>query len=99
MELLLGINKPHKQFSVSTVSRWINDVTSLLGIDVSLFKGHSTRSASTSRVSFSGPNIQEILGESKWPSESIWQNFYKIPLVSFEKNFQDRILCYRNVSL
>ena len=37
---LLGINKPHKHVSVSTVLRWIKDVMPLSGIDVSLFKGH-----------------------------------------------------------
>ena len=37
---LLGINKPHKPVSVSTVLRWIKDVMPLLGIDVSLSEGH-----------------------------------------------------------
>ena len=72
---------------------------SLSGIDVSLFKAHSTGSLSASRASLSGASIQEILGESRWSSESTWQKFYKIPLVSIEKNFQDRILCNRNASL
>ena len=99
-QLLLGINKPHKPVSVSTASRWIKDVImSLLGTDVSLFKGHSIRSASTSKTSLSGASIQEILGESRWYNESTWQKFYKKPLVSIGKNFQDRILCNRNASL
>ena len=76
-QLLLGINKPHKPVSVSTVSRWIKDVMSLSGIDVSLFKGHSTCSASTSTASLSGASIQEILGESRWSNEFTWQNLYK----------------------
>ena len=60
---------------------------SLSGIDVSLFKGHSTRSESTSRASLSGANIQEILGKSRWSSEFTWQKLYKKPLVSIENNF------------
>ena len=68
-------------------------------IHVSLFKGHSIRLASPSRASLSGASIQEILGESRWSNESTWQKFYKKPLVSIEKNFQDRILCNRNASL
>ena len=98
-QLLLGINNPHKPVSVSTVSRWINDVMSLSGIDMSSFKGHCTRSASTSRAILSVASILEILGESRWSNESTWQKFYKKPLVSIEKNFQDRILCNRNASL
>ena len=64
-QLLLGINNPYKPVSVSTVSRWVKDIMLLSGIDVSLFKGHSTRSASLSRASLSGASIQEILGESR----------------------------------
>ena len=72
---------------------------SLSGIDVSLFKGHSTRSASTSRASLSGTSIQKILGESRWRSESTWKKVYKKALASIEKNFQARILYNRNASL
>ena len=39
--------KSHKPVSVSTVSRWIKNVMPLSGINVSLFKGYSARSAST----------------------------------------------------
>ena len=85
-QLLLGINKPHKSFSVSTVPRWIKDVMSLSGIDVSLLKGYSTGSASTSRASLFGASIQEFLGKSRWSNESTWQKFYKKPLVYIEKN-------------
>ena len=86
-QLLSGINKSHKIASVSTVSRWIKDVTSLSGIDVSLFKGHSTCSVPTSIASLSGSNIQEILGKSRWSSEFTWQKLYKKPLVSIENIF------------
>ena len=71
-QLLLGTNKPHKPVSFSAVSRWIKDVMSLSEIDVSLFKGHSTRSASTSRASLSATSIKEIFGESRLSSESTW---------------------------
>ena len=64
--LLLGINKPHEPVSASTVFRWIKDVMSLSGIEASLFKRHSTLSASTSGASLSGASIQEILGECRW---------------------------------
>ena len=85
-QLLLGINKPRKTTSVSTVSRWIKDLMSLSGIDVSLFKSQSTRSVSTSRASLSGANIQGIFGENRWSSEFTWQKLYKKPLVSIENN-------------
>ena len=99
IQLLLGMNKPRKSVSVSTVSRWIKNVMPLSGIDLSLFKGLSTCSVSTSRARLSRASILEILGESRWFSESTWQKFYKKPSVSVEKNFQGRILYNRNVSL
>ena len=50
------------------------------------FMGHSTRSASTPRLRSSGTSIQEILGETRWFSESTWQKLYNKPLVSSKKN-------------
>ena len=80
-QLLLGINKSHRPVLVSTVLRWIKDVICLVGIDVSLFKSHSIRSASISRARLSGASIQEILGESRWSNESTWEKFYKKSLL------------------
>ena len=76
-QLLLDINNPHKPVSVSIVSRWIKDVMSLSGMDVSLFKGHSTRSAFTSRASLSGASIQEFLGESNGLMSPLGKNSIK----------------------
>lgn len=42
--LLLGLVKPHKPVSHSTVSRWIVEILSQVGIDISKFSAHSTRS-------------------------------------------------------
>ena len=92
-QLLLGINKPHNFVLVSTLSRLIKGAIYLSRIDESLFKGHSILSASTSRASLSRESIQEILGETRWSSESTWQRFHKKMLVSIEKNFHDRIHC------
>lgn len=63
----------------------------LSGIYVSLIKRHSARLASTSKANLSGASIQEILGESRWPSESIWQKLYRKPLIPNKKNSQDGI--------
>jgi len=49
-QLLLSYIKPHVQVSTSIISRWIVNVLSLAEIDTKQFRGHSTRSASTSKA-------------------------------------------------
>ena len=47
-QLLLFHVKPHGPASKDTISRWLKQVTTAAGIDTSIFKPHSTRSAATS---------------------------------------------------
>jgi len=89
---LLSHRKPHNPVAVSTVSRWIKEVLSLAGIDVSYFKGHSTRSASSSKAGIVGASVQEILGEGRWSKENTWQKFYNKPIISKEQMFQTKVV-------
>lgn len=91
-QLLLSHRKPHNPVAVSTVSRWIKEVLSLAGIDVSYFKGHSTRSASSSKAGIVGASVQEILGEGRWSKENTWQKFYNKPIISKEQMFQTKVV-------
>lgn len=49
-QLLLSYVKPYGPVSRDTVSRWVKYVLQSSGIDVSVFKPYSTRSASTSKA-------------------------------------------------
>ena len=62
--------------SSSTVSRWIKEALKLAGIDVSIFKGHSKRTASSSKVSKAGLSLADILARGSWSSSSTWKRFY-----------------------
>ena len=57
--------KPHKEITTATLVRWIKEVLKLSGIDVTLFKAHSVRSASTSALYSRGANLSEILQMAK----------------------------------
>ena len=46
-ELFLSFVNPHKPAVSSTISVWLKNVLRKAGIDISTFKAHSTRSAST----------------------------------------------------
>ncbi|CAH3183232.1 unnamed protein product [Porites lobata] len=46
--LLISFQKPHKAVSRDTISRWIRTVMQLSGINLDVYKAHSTRAASVS---------------------------------------------------
>ena len=58
----------------STIARWLKSVLEQFGIDTSVFKAHSFRSASVSAALFHGCSIKEILKTADWSSA---KNFYK----------------------
>ena len=64
--LFLSYIKPHKLVKVCTIGRWVKEVLSLLGINISQFSAHSTRSASTSTAFKSGVPISDIMNAADW---------------------------------
>ncbi|CAK1578331.1 unnamed protein product [Parnassius mnemosyne] len=56
--LLLTFKHPHKPATTQTISRWIKQVLSESGIDVSVFGAHSTRHASTSAAFSAGASVE-----------------------------------------
>ena len=57
-QLLLGTVKPYVEVVSSTIARWLKNVMKDAGIDVSVFKGHSVRWASTSKAAAQGFSVQ-----------------------------------------
>lgn len=68
-QLLLSFQTPYLPVSTSTVSRWIRETMSLAGIDTAVFKAHSTRSASSSKVVKFLP-ITDVLKACRWSERS-----------------------------
>ena len=58
--LIISYGKPHKPVSSETISRWIKDELSKAGVDTSVFKAHSCRSASSSKARDAGISVSEI---------------------------------------
>ena len=56
-QLLLSFVKPYNPVISSTISGWIKNVLREAGIDTKIFKGHSTRSASTSKAGMAGLSV------------------------------------------
>lgn len=80
-QLFVSFLKPHKAVVSSSVARWIKEIMRAAGIDVSVFKPHSTRSASTSWACRQGVSIPDILKTGDWASATTFQRFYNRPVL------------------
>jgi hypothetical protein len=64
----------HKAITSSTVARWLKSVLYFSGIDITLFKAHSFRSAAVSAAYSGKCSVKSILKTADWKSDC---NFYK----------------------
>ena len=76
-QLFVSFCKPHAAVSSATIARWIKGVLAKSGIDVSVYKAHSTRSAVTSKALFLGASVEAILKLADWSNERTFSKFYK----------------------
>ena len=79
-KLLLSYVKPFSPVGVNTVGRWIKASLGLSGIDTTIFKAHSTRSACVSKASQVAP-VDTILKYVGCASDSTFRKFYNKPIV------------------
>ena len=93
-KLIVTYSKPHSHASKCTLSKWIKDVLKLSGIDISQYKSHSTRSASTSAAKKAGASVSAIMNAAGWTQESTFRKFYDKPVTieTYEDNFSVRVL-------
>ena len=62
--------------SSSSIARWLKQGLEVAGIDTSIFKGHSTRGASSSKAASAGVAVSDILQAADWSTEGTFQRFY-----------------------
>ena len=74
--LFLTINKPHHKPSKDTFGRWIKSMLERCGINTTIFKPHSTRSASTSRAN-TKISTETVLKTGGWRSHRTFAVYYK----------------------
>lgn len=90
-QIFISYCKPHAPVSKDTISRWIRIVLQKAGIDTSVFKAHSTRSASSSAARENHVPIADILSTAGWANEKIFTKYYNKPIRS-ETKFSTAIL-------
>ena len=79
--LLITTVPPFRKASTATIARWTKETLSNSGIDIKLFKAHSVRGASTSKLADLQVSVQEIMKKGAWKSESTFQKYYHKPLL------------------
>ena len=62
--------------SSATIARWVKSMLAAAGIDITQFKAHSTRAASTSAARRLGVSTADILRSANWSRESTFERFY-----------------------
>ena len=89
--LFLTYQKPHKKASRDTIRRWIQNVMMNAGVDVSVYKPHSTRSAATSKAKANKATLLEIMKTAGWGSAATFAKFYD-KHIETEQSFAHSVL-------
>lgn len=79
-QLFISHSKPYKAVTTSTIGRWIKQTIGNAGVDITIFKPHSTRSASSSAAKRNGASTDLILKHVGWSRASTFAKFYDKPL-------------------
>ena len=64
----------------------------MAGIDISVYKAHSTRVASVSKADVMGLSIEDIVNQGNWSNSSTFERFYRKPIVGGGRAFQQKVL-------
>ncbi len=75
--LFVSYMKPHRRVTAATISHWVRTSMAKAGIDVTTYRPHSVRSASTSKALKSGGCLEQILKTAGWSGEQTFAKFYK----------------------
>ena len=89
--LFISTQRPHKAVSRDTISRWLKCVMKDSGIDTSIFKPHSVRSASTSMAKSLNIPISTILRTAGWNKDCVFRKFYNKPII-MDKSYSQKML-------
>ena len=90
-QLLISYRKPHTKISKDTISNWIKRTLRLAGVNVEIFKSHSTRAASSSAADKRHVPVPDILSAAGWSNEKTFQSYYNKPLAK-ESSFANAVL-------
>lgn len=88
--LFISVVKPHKSVSRDTIRRWTKQGLAKAGIDLSIFKPHSTRAASASKAA-KRVGLKTILNTVGWRTANTFTTFYKKKVMQ-EGRYADAVM-------
>ncbi|XP_074636846.1 uncharacterized protein LOC141894991 [Acropora palmata] len=74
--LLISTIKPHRAIGSQTLARWIKTVLQLAGVDIDMFKPHSTRHAASTAAYQASVPLDEIFQRAGWSNANTFKRFY-----------------------
>lgn len=89
--LFVSIRGDHIKVQESTIAGWIKDVMKLSGVDVSVFKPHSVRGATTSKLASLNVPVKSIMEKASWKSQTTFEKFYRKEVVT-DKEIENAML-------
>ena len=91
--LFISIVSPHVAVGTQTLARWIKTMMNRAGVDVEMFKAHSTRHAATSAAFTRGLSIDKIKESADWSEKSqMFAKHYNRTIVNDKNNFAFTVL-------
>ena len=80
--------KPHGPVTKDRLAGWVRIVLTRAGIDVSAFKAHSVRGASTSKLASLNLPVKAIMAKASWLAESTFRKYYQKEILPVEVSNQ-----------
>ena len=90
-KLFVTTQKPFKAVTRDTICRWTRNILQKSGIDLNIFKAHSTRAASTTAAFKNRVPLSTILRTAGWQKDCTFRKFYKKPIV-MDKSYSQNLL-------
>lgn len=75
--LFLGIRQDHTTVCKVTIARWVLWAMQIAGIQVGVFKAHSVRGASNSKLAKLHLPIKSIMQKASWKTENTFRKFFQ----------------------
>ena len=79
VKMFIQLRKPHKSVSAQTLAWWMTNIMAAARVDTSIFKQHSTRSASAAWLGTGSKkmSVVQICRHAKWSSlTTTYRKFY-----------------------
>jgi len=74
--LFMSVDDKFTPVSAQRIAKWITFVLQMAGIDTTIFKAHSVRSATATNLRRQGASVEDVMRHGHWRSRSVFSRFY-----------------------